>query len=95
MCFCNFSKALFSICLILSLLILYFLLNSSSVVGSSDNLLAEIISFSLSFKIERKRGKKKRKNVSEWERDQWERRWVISGSHNLIRVKLESRVTAV
>ena len=38
-CFCNFSKALFSICLTLSLLILYFLLKSSKVDGFSLNLL--------------------------------------------------------
>ena len=39
-CFCSFSKALFSICLILSLLILNFLLRSSRVFGFSSNLLA-------------------------------------------------------
>ena len=38
--FCNFSKAFVSICLILSLLILYFLLRSSRVGISSDNLRA-------------------------------------------------------
>ena len=51
MCFCNFSKALFSICLTLSLLILYFWLKSSNVVGLSFNLLEYKISLSLSFKI--------------------------------------------
>ena len=39
MCFWSFSNALFSICLTLSLLILYFILKSSSVLGSSFSLL--------------------------------------------------------
>ena len=42
---------MFSICLILSLLILNFLLNFSNVAGSSVNRLEYKISFSLSFKI--------------------------------------------
>ena len=44
------NKALFSICLTLSLLILYFLLRSSNVVGLSFSLLEYKISLSLSFR---------------------------------------------